>query len=52
MSTYGGEGLLEIKSADILDLVGSNQFLWYPVHNGCAILLMVVPRPLCSCLSE
>ena len=37
MSAYGGEGLLEVKSADILGLVGSSRFLRYPVYNGCAI---------------
>ena len=52
MSAYGGEGLLEVKSTDILGLVGSSRFLRYPVYNGCAIILMVVPCPLCSCLSE
>ena len=46
------QGLLEVKSSTILDLVGSNWFLWYPVLlNGCIILLMVVPCPFPSYLT-
>ena len=29
----------------ILDLIGSNQFMSYPVISSCVILLMVVPCP-------
>ena len=37
---------LEVKSSAILDLIGSNQFLSYPM---AVILLKVVPCPLPSC---
>ena len=44
------QGQMEVKSA-VLGPVGSNRFLWYPVLNGCVILLVVVPFPLPSCLT-
>lgn len=45
------QGLLEVESSTISDLVGTNWFLWYPVLlNGWVILLLVVPGSLLSCL--
>ena len=47
------QGLLQVESSAILGLVGSNQFLSYPILlNICVILLMVVPYRLPSCLIE
>lgn len=35
--------LLGVEPSTVLGLAGSNQFLLYPILNGYAILLMVVP---------
>ena len=48
---YGYDSTLLMMAKMVLGMENV-QFLWDPVHNGCAVLLMVVPCPLRSCLSE
>ena len=45
VASWPAQGLLEVRSSTILDLVSSNWLLWYPVLNVCITLLMVVPCP-------
>ena len=51
------QGVLEVKSTTILDLVGSDQFMSYPMamsffFKGCAVLPSCLNRILGVCLDS